>query len=93
MILRILEEGQLEVPDGALDELNDLDNTLVTAVESGDEEEFHSTLEALLARVRELGTPVPDDEIVPSELFLPAADSTIDEVRHLMEDEEGFLPG
>jgi hypothetical protein len=93
VILRILEEGQLDVPDGALDELNDLDNSLVSAVEAGDEEAFHSTLEALLARVRELGTRVPDDEIVPSELFLPAADSTIEEVRHLMEDEEGFLPG
>ena len=92
MILRILEEGQLEVPDGALDELNELDDNLVAAVEAGDEDGFRSTLEALLARVRELGTPLAEDHLGPSELFLPAADSTIDEVRKLMDD-EGLLPG
>ncbi|MGH9041112.1 MAG: PspA-associated protein PspAA [Acidimicrobiia bacterium] len=92
MILRIMEEGQLEVPDGALDELNDLDDNLVNAIESGDEAGFRSTLDALLARVRELGTPLPDDSLSPSELFLPAPDATIEEVRKLMDD-EGLLPG
>lgn len=92
MILRILEEGQLDVPDGALDELNELDDNLVVAVEAGDEAGFRASLEALLARVRELGTPVPEDHLGPSELFLPAADATIGDVRKLM-DEEGLLPG
>ena len=92
MILRILEEGQLDVPDGALDELNDLDDNLVVAVEAGDDAGFRSSLEALLARVRELGTPVPADHLGPSELFLPAADATLEDVRKLM-DEEGLLPG
>jgi hypothetical protein len=92
VILRILEEGQLEVPDGALDELNELDDNLVVAVEAGDEGGFRSSLEALLARVRELGTPLAEDYLGPSELFLPAADSTIAEVRKLMDD-EGLLPG
>jgi hypothetical protein len=96
VILRILEEGQLEVPDGALDELNELDDKLVVAVEAGDEASFRASLDALLARVRQLGTPVPEDHLGPSELFLPAADSTLDEVRQLLEgdeDEDGFLPG
>lgn len=92
MILRILEEGQLEVPDGALDELNELDDSLVVAVEAGDEAGFRSSLEALLAKVRELGTPMPEDHLGPSELFLPSADATIEDVRKLM-DEEGLLPG
>ena len=92
MILRILEEGQLEVPDGAIDELNDLDDNLVAAVEAGDENGFRRSLNALLDRVRELGSPLPDDHLGPSELFLPPADSTIEEVRKLM-DEEGLLPG
>jgi hypothetical protein len=92
VILRILEEGQLEVPDGALDELNELDDSLVVAVEAGDEEGFRSSLEALLAKVRELGTPVAEDHLGPSELFLPSPDATIEEVRKLM-DEEGLLPG
>lgn len=96
MILRILEEGQLEVPDGALDELNELDEKLVVAVEAGDEASFRASLDALLDRVRQLGTPVPEDHLGPSELFLPAPDSSLDEVRQLLEgdeDEDGFLPG
>lgn len=93
MILRILEEGQFEVPDGALDELNQLDDNLVVAVEKGDEEGFRSALGDLLARARELGTPVPDDYLGPSDVFLPAAESTIDEVRrHLEGEDEGFIP-
>jgi hypothetical protein len=96
VILRILEEGQLEVPDGALDELNELDEKLVVAVEAGDEASFRASLDALLDRVRQLGTPVPEDHLGPSELFLPAPDSSLDEVRQLLEgdeDEDGFLPG
>lgn len=94
MIVRILEEGQFDVPDGSLDELNELDEKLVTAVDAGDEASFTTSLGALLDRVRQLGSPVPDDYLGPSELFLPAAESTLDEVRHLLEgDDEGFFPG
>ena len=92
MILRIMEEGQLEIPDGALDELNELDEELIRAVEAGDEEHFRTSMEALLGRVREVGKPVPEDYLGPSDVFLPSADSTIADVRHLM-DEEGLLPG
>ena len=37
MIIRILSEGQFEVPDAELDGLNELDAALESAVESGDE--------------------------------------------------------
>ena len=37
MIVRISGEGQFEVPDGHLDELNRLDEGLTKAVDSGDE--------------------------------------------------------
>ncbi len=36
MILRILGEGQLEVSDDALLELNELDEVLIAAIEKGD---------------------------------------------------------
>lgn len=96
MIVRILEEGQLELPASALDELNTLDDDLMVAVEKGDEAGFQKALAALLGRVRQLGTPVPDDYLGPSEVFLPAGHASLEEVRHLLaEDEEGdgLIPG
>jgi hypothetical protein len=92
MILRILGEGQLEVSDGSLTELNELDDALISAVEKGDEALFHTCLSNLVDRVRELGHPVPADHLGPSEFILPGADATLDEVRELLSD-EGLIPG
>jgi hypothetical protein len=92
MIVRILGEGQRTVDDAALNGLNDLDNDLVAACESGDEDRFTTALAALLDKVRQLGSPVPDDEIVPSDLVLPSSDASLAEVRELLGD-EGLIPG
>jgi hypothetical protein len=92
MIVRIMGEGQVELEDAHLAELNTLDNELLTAVESGDEEGFRRTLGALLDGVRRLGTPLPDASLEPSGLILPAADATIDEVRRMLHD-DGLIPG
>ena len=92
MILRILGEGQLEVTDEALLELNDLDDQLIHAVEKGDETLFHKALANLVNKVREVGKPMADDHLGPSELILPGADATLDEVRALLSD-EGLIPG
>lgn len=92
MIVRILGEGQRDVPDDALGELNALDEVAERAVDAGDESAFAAALGRLLDRVRELGTPLPDDALVPSALVLPASDATVDEVRHLFEG-DGLVPG
>ena len=92
MILRILGEGQLEVSDDSLIELNDLDEVLIQAVETGDEAQFQSALTNLVGKVRAVGKPVADDYIGPSEFILPGADATLDEVRDLLSD-EGLIPG
>jgi hypothetical protein len=92
VIVRILGEGQLEVPDAELDGLNTLDDAVQEAVDADSEEAFTSSLAELLARVREVGRPLPDEEIVPSELVLPSADATLAEVRALLGD-EGLIPG
>jgi hypothetical protein len=39
-----------------------------------------------------VGTPVGEDVLVPSDLLLPHADATLDEVRDLL-GEEGLIPG
>ena len=92
MILRILGEGQLKMSDEAVNELNDLDERLIEAVDKGDEGQFQSALTNLVNKVRELGQPVPDDYIGPSELILPGPDATLDEVKELLSD-EGLIPG
>lgn len=61
-------------------------------MESGDGPGFRATLQALLARVRELGTPLPDDSLEPSELILPSPDATLEEVRDMLRD-DGLIPG
>ena len=92
MILRILGEGQLEVSDDSLLELNELDEVLIQAVDKGDEAQFQTALTNLVNQVRAVGKPVADDYIGPSEFILPGSDATLDEVRELLSD-EGLIPG
>jgi hypothetical protein len=92
MIVRIMGEGQFEVPDTLVDRLNELDNAVLAALERGDEPQFRTDLSALLGAVRGGGTPVPHDTLVPSDATLPFEDATVDEVRALLRD-DGLIPG
>jgi len=92
MIVRILGEGQREVPESAVAGLNELDAALEAAVDRRDEEAFRAALAALLAKVREVGTPTEVDDLRPSELIIPQPDASMDEVRKLLTD-EGLIPG
>ena len=92
MIVRILAEGQLDVPESAVDGLNELDAAVERAVEAGDETAFADSLRSLLDAVRSAGTPLGDDVLVDSDLILPMSDATIEEVRELLGD-DGLIPG
>jgi hypothetical protein len=85
-------EGQVQITDGDLDALNALDSELEAAIESDNEEEFRTKLHALLDKVRHLGKALPDEALEPSELILPPADASIDEVREMLGD-SGLIPG
>ncbi|MEJ7741967.1 MAG: hypothetical protein WKF73_05110 [Nocardioidaceae bacterium] len=52
MIIRILSEGQFDVPDSEVDKLNELDSALESAIDSGDDDAFRDALAQLLGRVR-----------------------------------------
>ena len=91
MIVRILTRGQYDVPDDRLAELNEVDERIVEAVETGDGEAFAAGLQELLGAVVAAGSPLPIDSLVTSDLVLPAPDSTLDEVRNLLGD-EGLVP-
>ncbi|MFE0103745.1 hypothetical protein [Streptomyces sp. NPDC059009] len=92
MIVRIMGEGQVKLADSHFAELNKLDDELLEEMENGDGPGFRRTLSALLDKVRELGEPLPDDALEPSELILPSPDATLEEVRELLSD-DGLIPG
>ncbi|MFJ8884406.1 hypothetical protein ACIRJR_13480 [Streptomyces sp. NPDC102402] len=92
MIVRIMGEGQVSLADSHVAELNELDDILLAEMESGDGPGFRTTLHALLDKVRELGSPLPDDSLEPSELILPAPGATLEEVRSMLRD-DGLIPG
>jgi hypothetical protein len=92
MIVRISGEGQFDVPEGHVGELNRLDDDLTKAVDAGDDAQFTAALDALLTSVRSAGQELPADWIGPSDLVLPSPDATIHEVREVLGD-EGLIPG
>ncbi|MFF7329143.1 hypothetical protein ACIQU5_30095 [Streptomyces sp. NPDC090306] len=92
MIVRIMGEGQVRLDNGHLAELNALDDELLAEMDKGDGPGFRRTLRELLSRVRDLGEPLPDDSLEPSELILPSPDATLEEVRELLSD-GGLIPG
>ena len=92
MIVRILGEGQFNLPGAAIDELNDIDNRMVEAVEAEDREALGSLLREMLDLVREKGEAVPVDELVESDLILPETDLTLEEAESIFVG-DGLLPG
>ncbi|MET7902911.1 hypothetical protein ABZS86_16120 [Streptomyces sp. NPDC005355] len=92
MIVRIIGEGQVRVADDRLAGLNELDDELLAAIEGGDQDAFRRTFSTLLDAVRSAGEPLPVDSLEPSELILPAADATLEDVKALLKD-DGLIPG
>ncbi|MHB9862395.1 PspA-associated protein PspAA [Streptomyces sp. YIM S03343] len=92
MVVRIMGEGQVMLAGSHLTELNKLDDELLAEMENGDGPAFRRTLQALLTKVHDLGTPLPPDTLQPSDLILPSPDATLEEVRELLSD-DGLIPG
>lgn len=93
MIVRILNEGQWQVDQTAVRDLNTLDDQLEQAVASGDQDALSTVLQQLLDKVRSAGTRLPDEDLHDSDLILPALDSTLAEVQAMLNDsEEGLIP-
>ncbi|MEO7587496.1 MAG: hypothetical protein ABIS84_05655 [Arachnia sp.] len=90
MIIRIMGLGQWSMEPDQLLALNGIDETVEEAVEAGDQEALGVALAKLVAGVEEVGTPVPDDVIVESDLVLPDPDATVEEVRSLLDSTQEF---
>ena len=92
MIVRLMTEGQYEVPDSLQDELNAADNRALAALADGDVEALNASIEEMWALVRANGERFPDDELTPaSDVIVPPADLTIEEAQELLTG-EGLIP-
>jgi hypothetical protein len=91
VIVRIAGESQWEFPDDQADQLNQLDNNVVAAVDAGDEAQFKDLWGKMLELVRSSGKPVDDEELVASDVIFPPADITLAEAAHEFTG-EGLIP-
>jgi hypothetical protein len=92
VIVRVSGEGQWRVPDDQHASLNDLDNQIVEALEACSQTEFTNLLHQLIEATVEAGEPLPEDELLPSDVVLPARDTTLEEARELFAG-EGLFAG
>jgi len=92
VIVRIATEGQYELSDDDTAELNELDNKAVAACDGSDDAQFHAAFTQLLDYVRSKGTPVPEDQLGPSDVIIPPPDVSLEEARAEFSG-EGLIPG
>ena len=81
MIVRIMTEDQYRLADEQLPEVQRLDDDLEKAVDSGDDATFGAALGQLIAFVRAHGEAVAIEEVVPSDLMIPAPDMSLAEAK------------
>jgi hypothetical protein len=92
MIVRISTEGQYEIAESDIPQLNELDNHAVSACETSDETHFHAAFEQLLEFVRTHGRLVSEDELISSDLILPPPDVSLEEAQAEFQG-DGLIPG
>jgi len=92
MIVRIATVGQYRLNDAIISELQQFDDAIEQAVAGSDSEIFQQLLQQMNDLVTQKGVPLPDDEIVPSDVILPPPDETLEEAQQLL-GAEGFIPG
>ena len=79
MIVRIMGEGQYRLSEEVLERVNELDNTIVKAVDADDEDGFHESFEEMLDVIRSEGEHLGDEEIETSDVIVPPSDTSFAE--------------
>jgi hypothetical protein len=92
VIVRIMTEDQYRLANEQLPEVQRLDDDLEKAVDSGDDESFRAALGQLIAFVRAHGEAVAMDEVVPSDLMIPAPDMSLAEAKSRLHPEPAVRP-
>jgi PspAA-like protein len=92
VIVRIMTEDQYRLPDEQLPEVQRLDDDLEKAVDSGDDASFRAALSQLVTFVRAHGEVVALEEVVPSDLMIPAPDMSLAEAKSRLHPEPAVPP-
>ncbi|HIH40738.1 MAG TPA: hypothetical protein HA221_04170 [Halobacteria archaeon] len=90
MIVRIMTDHQYVVDDSLLQELNEIDNRIVSLVEKNDES-FVKELKKLIKIVKENGKILDDSVLKNSDIIIPPEDITLDEAKKIFTG-EGIFP-
>ena len=91
MIVRLMGEGQFRIDDSLVEQLNELDDRALAAVEAGDEATLDRTLDEMFELVKREGEPLADEELTGSDCLIPPSDLTLEETKQLLS-HEGFIP-
>ncbi|WP_440953509.1 PspA-associated protein PspAA [Methanococcoides sp. FTZ1] len=92
MIIRIMGEGQYEVPGGMFDELNVIDNRIVDLVAEENEADYRAELSKLIDMIRSNGKQLDDASIVESNIIVPPEDLSLQEAKEIFTG-SGLLEG
>ncbi len=91
MIVRLMAEGQYRIDDGLREQLNEIDERALAAMEADDEPALDKVLDEMWALVQERGEKLADDDLSSSDLVIPPSDLTLEETRALFS-EQGLIP-
>ena len=83
MIIRIMGEGQFEVPGSLFDELNIIDNRIVDLVGQGNEADYRTELSRLINVIKSNGKQLDDASIVESNIIVPPEDLSLQEAKEI----------
>jgi PspAA-like protein len=91
-IVRILGHGQFIVDNDTLNEINEIDNTIVKLLENEENDdsiipEFERQLALFDTMVKQKGVVIDPKEIVQSDIVLPGKDITLEEARKVFKGE------
>ena len=91
MIVRLMNDGQYEIDDALANELNELDTKAEAALGSGDEDAYRTLIEEIGAAIQARGRRLGDDELRPSDGFVPPSDLSLEEAKKFFAD-DGLIP-
>jgi hypothetical protein len=91
MIVRLMGEGQYKIDDGLREQLNELDDRALAALEKDDEPALDERLDEMWQVVRERGERLSDEDLSPSDLIIPPSDLSLEETKKLFS-EDGLVP-
>ena len=92
MIVRIMGEGQWRIDDALTGDLNVIDALLDADLAVGTESTLAAHIQAIQALIKERGTPVGIEELLPSDAVVPFSGISVAELREFI-GQEGLIPG